>query len=146
MISAAEPTSRWIVMALARFLSLKYLGQAFGKTYYEFALCSDADDTSRLCDDYPPISDEWCGNTASPELLEYMARRGTLILHMIERRVGEEALQQTIRSLAKDADGAIVSLKRRASRLTSEYFFEVLETKARQSPQKFVEKCAAHPA
>ena len=146
MISAAEPTSRWIVMALARFLSLKYLGQAFGKTYYEFALCSDADETSRLCDDYPPISDEWCGNTASPELLEYMARRGTLILHMIERRVGEEALQQTIRSLAKDADGAIVSLKRRASRLTSEYFFEVLETKARQSPQKFVEKCAARPA
>jgi len=145
VITPAGPESRWLVIALARFVSLKYLGQAFGKTYYQFRLAQDAEETSRLCDDYPPLSDPWCGNTSTPALLDFVAKRGCMILHMVESRVGADILADTIRTLAQDASGVVLAKKKAAERLSTQYFFDVLESKSRHSAKKFVEKWIDDP-
>ena len=145
IITPANPESRWLVISLARFISLKYLGQAFGKTYYQFILAQDAEETSQLCDDYPPISDPWCGNTSTPALLSFMAKRGCMLLHMVESRVGADTLADCIRTLAQDSCGVVLAKKKKAERLTTEYFFDVLEAKARHSARKFVEKWIDEP-
>ena len=145
IITSAGPESRWLVIALARFVSLKYLAQAFGKTYYQFRLAQDAEETSLLCDDYPPISDPWCGNTSTPALLDFVAKRGCMILHMIESRVGADVLADTIRSLAQDACGVVLAKKQAAERLSTQYFFDVLESKSRHSAKTFIEKWIDNP-
>lgn len=145
VITPAEPESRWLVIALARFVSLKYLSQAFGKTYYQFQLAQDAEETSLLCDDYPPISDPWYGNTSTPALVDFVTKRGCMILHMLESRVGAETLADTIRTLAQDACGVVLARKKLAERLSSKYFFDVLESKSRRSAKKFVEKWIDDP-
>jgi hypothetical protein len=145
LITPANAESRWLVISLARFVSLKYLSQAFGKTYYQFQLAQDAEESSRLCDDYPPISDPWCGNTSTPALLEFMAKRGCMVLHMVESRVGADTLADTIRTLAQDASGVVLVKKKAAERLSTQYFFDVLENKARHSARKFVEKWIDDP-
>eukprot|EP01043_Picozoa_sp_COSAG02_P054808 COSAG02_NODE_6265_length_3694_cov_7.168567_2_plen_194_part_00 len=114
VITPAGPESRWLVVALARFVSQKYLGQAFGKTYYQFRLAQDAEETSLHCDDYPPLSDPWCGNTSTPALLDFVAKRGCMILHMVESRVGADILADTIRTLAQDASGVVLAKKKAA--------------------------------
>ena len=96
---------RWLVLALARFVALKYLGHAFGTTFYRHTLSEDAAITYEICDDYPKLSAGLCAETCSARLLDYLARRGTLVLHMVEQRVGAEALQDTIATCIRQARG-----------------------------------------
>jgi hypothetical protein len=64
---------------------------------------------------------------------------------MVEARVGADILGDTIRTLAQDASGVILAKKKAAERLSTQYFFDVLESKSRHSAKKFVEKWIDHP-
>jgi len=68
-----------------------------------------------------------------------------MLLHMVESRVGADTLADCIRTLAQDSSGVDRSKKKKAERLTTEYFFDVLESKARHSARKFVEKWIDEP-
>jgi hypothetical protein len=138
---SSDKSARWLVLALARFVALKYLGHAFGTTFYRHTLSEDAAITYETCDDYPKLSAGLCAETCSARLLDYLARRGTLVLHMVEQRVGVEALQDTIRELAASANGAQKDAKKKSSSfLTTKYFFDCIERHSRLSVKSFVDK------
>lgn len=144
-VSAATEASVWLVRSLARFVALKYLKEIFGATYYSFTLSEDSELTSLLCDDYPSLSSAICGTACSAPVREYVTRRGVLMLHMVESRVGAEALGDTIREVAEHASGVNPKLREQARSLNCSHFFKLLENHAGLSAAQFIEKWLDNP-
>ena len=87
-IMPATPTDRWLVLALARMLVHKYMATTFGHTRAKFELFKDSQEACdlQLCTRFPCLSSKEASMSSDPQLLDFCAKRGHMVLRLVEAR------------------------------------------------------------
>jgi hypothetical protein len=140
VIAPRDAGSRWLVVALARYVARKYLAQVYGHTHELHALYLESNEVVASCDDFPALSSALAGGSSSQEVLDFVAKKGTLLLHMVEVRLANGQLREALQQLVIDANSTQAKTRQDARQLTAEAFF------SRWIKDAVTDTCIAHPA
>lgn len=100
LVHARHRPDSWLVDALALHLTHLFLRSLMGVTNWRFQLREDMDFVCATDTDQPPISDAEFPSHLDRELRRvFVKRKGRLVLHMLEKSLGADALDGAIRRI-----------------------------------------------